>query len=56
MQARVNNLRNQFSMHSPEEILHNATNQSEGDLWSATHHFGTGPAGQQQTAGAICVE
>jgi hypothetical protein len=28
--------------HSPEEILHNAYNRSEGDAWSATHYFGVG--------------
>jgi hypothetical protein len=25
--------------HSSEEILHKATNRSEGDAWSKTHHF-----------------
>jgi hypothetical protein len=28
--------------HSPKEILHNATNRSEGDGWIVTHHFGVG--------------
>ena len=28
--------------HSPEEILYNAYNRSEGDEWSMTHCFGVG--------------
>ena len=28
--------------YRPEDILHNATNRSEGDDWGATHYFGVG--------------